>query len=108
MRCRVQSSIIEDEPWDVELFWKRKISDLLREGRRSEILCFEGVEPISGDASNLHILPNLLLDMMVKPFLQVAIVLRLLAQLLGSFVHMAAARALIINSVTPVVIQDVP
>ena len=108
MRCKVRGSIIEDEPRDVELLWKRKLSDLMREGRRAEILCFKGVVPISGDANDLHILPNRLLDLLVKPFLQVALILRLLALLLGFFVHMAVARAFIINSVTPLIVEDMP
>ena len=79
IRYRIRGPIIEDEPRDVELLWKREVSDLLRERRRAEIFCLEGAEPISGDASDLHILPNRLLDLMVKPLPQVAIVLRLLA-----------------------------
>ncbi|XXG87666.1 hypothetical protein AAC387_Pa11g2297 [Persea americana] len=108
MRCGVRGSIIEDKPQDVELLRKRKLSDLLREERRVEILYFEGALLISSDASDLHILPNRLLDMLVKPFLQVALILRLLALLLGFLVQMTAARAFIINLVTPLVIEDMP
>ena len=108
MHCRVRGPIVEDEPRDIKLLWKKKVSDLLREGRHTEILCFEGVEPILGEASNFHILPDHLLDLMVKPLPQVPIVLRLLAQPLGSFIQMVATRAFVTNSVTPFVIQDVP
>ena len=108
MRCRVRGSIIEDEPRDVELFWKRKLSDLRRERERAKILCFKGVVPLSGDASDLHILTNRLFDLLVKQLLQVAFTLWLLALLLGFFVQMAASQAFIINSVTPLVIEDMP
>ena len=63
---------------------------------------------ILGDASDLHILQNRLLDLLVKPFLQVALTLWLLARLIGFFFQMAAARAFIINSVTPLVIEEMP
>ena len=108
MRCRVRCSIIEDEPRDVELLWKRKLSDLLREGRRAEVFCFECAVPVLGDASDLHIFPNRLLDLLVKPFLQVALTLLLLALLLRFFMQVAAAGAFIIDPVTPLVVEDVP
>ena len=78
------------------------------ERRRAEIVSVEGAVPISGDASDLHILPNGLLDLLVKPFLQVALTLRLLALFLGFFMQMAAAGAFIIDPVTPLVVEDVP
>ena len=109
MRCRVRGSIIEDEPRDAKLLWKRELSDLLGEKRRAEIISLEGVVPISGDASDLHILPNGLLGMLVKPLLQVVFVLWLLMLLLGSFMYMAAAGVFfIMDPITPLVIEYVP
>ena len=102
------SPIIEDEPQDTKLLWKRKVSDLLRERRRAEIFCVEGVEPISSEVSNFHILPNCLLDLVVKPFPQVTIVLRLLAQLLRFFIQVDAAPVFVINSVASLIVQNVP
>ena len=107
--CRVQGSIIKDEPRDAELLWEGELSDLLRKRRCAEIVSLKGVVPVWGDASDLHILVNGLLDLLVQPLLQVVLVFRLLALLLGSFMQMVAAGAFfVVDPITPLVIEDVP
>ena len=91
MRCRVRSPIVKDEPRDTKFLWKRKVSDLLREGRCAKIFYVVVVKPISGKASNFHVLPDRLLDLSIKPFSQVTIVLWPLARPLWNFMEMTAA-----------------
>ena len=74
---RIRGPVIKDEPRDTKLLWERKASYFLREGRCADILYVIGIEPISGEADNFHILLDCLLDLSVKPFPQVVIVLRL-------------------------------
>ena len=88
---RVQGPVLEDEPWDTKVLWKREAPDLLREGRYTEILCVIGIEPISGKADNFHILSDCLFDLSVKPFPQVIVFLWPLERLLRIFIQMVVA-----------------
>ena len=91
VRYRVLGLVVEDEPRDTKFFWKREVSDLLREGRCTEILYVIGIEPIPGKADNFHIMSDCLFDLSVKPFPQVVVILWPLAWLLRIFIQMAAA-----------------
>ena len=62
MRCGVLGPVVKDESRDTKLLWKREAPYLLREGRYTEILCVIGIESISGEADNFHILSDCLLD----------------------------------------------
>ena len=64
---------------------------------------------MSGDTSGLHVLTNGLLDVLVKPLLQLGIVFRLLMLLLRACMYMAAAGAFfIVDPITPLIMKDVP
>ena len=64
---------------------------------------------MSGDTSGLHVLTNGLLDVLVKPLLQLGIVFSLLALLLEAYMYMATTRAFfIVDPIMSLIIEDVP
>ena len=56
----------------LNFFLEGEFLDLPGERRRTYFINLEGAVPISGDSSGLHVLPDGLLDMLVKPLLQLS------------------------------------
>ena len=106
--CKVRGSIVQDEPWDVELLREGELSNIPGERRCACVFSFKGAVLVSGDTSSLHILADSLLDMPVEPLLRLGLVFRQLTLLLGACMYTAAARAFfIVDPITPL-IEDVP
>ncbi|XXG88873.1 hypothetical protein AAC387_Pa12g1020 [Persea americana] len=106
---RVRGSIIQGEPWDVELLREGILSDLPRERRRAHVFNFKGAALVSGDTSILHILASGLLDLLVNPLLKLLLVFWYPPWLFWLYMPMVAARVFFsVDPITPLIIEDVP